>query len=1428
MQGGKEMRKQKTLFFVLCILFFFVSVTFSVAFLANAEVMKAITVTNIKYENGRKNISNKDYIVGEKISTDGIKATIDYAYMKQDYTGDTEEKVEASGAYVCDPPVVTLDYIDQNSNGKGKNNVSPAGDGTYKVEVTINFDISYLKVKLENDGVVSNVCNISPEVPEEDISFKQTINVKNIEANDSVVVRVYQNYIMSTNDTENDTKYEPYDVIYSGGSQGAKLPEKISPYFRKGYEFAGVAADRDGTATELYYDEKGELSEEAAKVALDQSIDLYAIWKEKSNISDILGETVYQYDGNAHTIDTSEISLHGGQSIVYSQDGETWTDEPPAYVQIGTYTINYKITDGNNVSVLEGTTKLTINGPSKNMMPGISGLQGFRQGESNYDYIWFGNHVYGNGTSSVSPIKFRVLDTKASDTYNKSGLFLYSEYILENLTYEDNKRDYISYNTSSLRSKIANFSDGSNTYIFDNSFDIKEKNAIISTTNGYNIFPTSDIFLYKHRHGEFNNASKQARMTTTVINGDKLFLLPAAVLADATYFPQSPINAIDKTQGSSTSYWTSTVVQGVKDLAAFYSYDAKEGVASVKNLYEVDNNGGVNPVKNGLRIATNIKTDDVAFISSTAVKNLDNTIENGIKSKADDEGKLCRVSDDKLDIYNSFKLTLFDKETLSLTDTLSDRENLVFDKQGISDITISGLSYKINKEKLDGNEYISTIITDKESGEIEFYGRLKNLTSESAQELDAIMTLSHLKKDEIEAGEYEIKLFVECYNGGKGDENKTDYISNYVTIPLTIYDRIDYQLGSTVVTYDGTKHTIDDPQIENINRWYVDVLYLHDGETDDKWTKEKPTYSEVKRANSDDAESEVIPYVIKCKVSVKDEYEKWNEFKYYKENIQEIHLTIYPATPSYSVSGDGGRIEKDYDGQNLIINISKNILNAENATVTYSEDGENYSERYPQLVNVKDTLNGAEPQYDANGNINNIGKQIFFKIEHPNYETYDGSIIAAIKPVQMQISSESVITTYDRSEHSINVINYAPHPNEVNIQYYDEDPQNNKLASPLSEKPSYINAGNYTTYYEISEKDNKYNYYPKVGSANVIINEAAVSYQSNGFTGDYDREKHTISLYLYDPVVSSAKVEYIVKDSEPSEEEWNTQSLSEKPEFTEAGIYNVWFKISSKNYKPFIKSEKVTIHKAPILCSEAENIDVIYDGMEHGATVQPTQPTADKATVLYSNDGGITYTLKDSPKYKNAGSYEIFYKIIADNNYEEYKGSKVVNISKRTIKRAVVETISRRAYTGLPITPSIIIQDGTPSILSEDDYEVIYKNNVEKGEAKAIIKGKNNYDDQMEETFYIVDANEQISDDVASHNYTDAANSSSNNNISDSNDILGSNENASGGIVGLTSALGSAYSMSTGQNFNAVILLSVILLVSVAIILVIIRTKAKK
>lgn len=110
-----------------------------------------------------------------------------------------------------------------------------------------------------------------------------------------------------------------------------------------------------------------------------------------------------------------------------------------------------------------------------------------------------------------------------------------------------------------------------------------------------------------------------------------------------------------------------------------------------------------------------------------------------------------------------------------------------------------------------------------------------------------------------------------------------------------------------------------------------------------------------------------------------------------------------------------------------------------------------------------------------------------------------------------------------------------------------------------------------------------------------------------------------------------------------------------KPVFTDAGAYVTYYKAEKDGYITSIGSETVRIKEAAIEF-DADDCNTFYDGKNHSIDVSAK---TDGCKILYSEDG-INFTSK-KPKYKEPGTYVVYYKIMRD-NYATVTGSSTVAI----------------------------------------------------------------------------------------------------------------------------------------------------------------------
>ena len=123
---------------------------------------------------------------------------------------------------------------------------------------------------------------------------------------------------------------------------------------------------------------------------------------------------------------------------------------------------------------------------------------------------------------------------------------------------------------------------------------------------------------------------------------------------------------------------------------------------------------------------------------------------------------------------------------------------------------------------------------------------------------------------------------------------------------------------------------------------------------------------------------------------------------------------------------------------------------------------------------------------------------------------------------------------------------------------------------------------------------------------------------------------------------------------------------------------------------------------------------------------------------------GTDYTVTFSENQTDIGTVDVF--IEGKGNYTG-TCTTTYRIIESNISKAIFVKIPTQAYTGEEIRPDITVhankqaqKDGIALILNQD-YEVVYENNIEVGTAKVIVKGKGDYGDSKTLTFAITKRN---------------------------------------------------------------------------------------
>ncbi|MCD7854462.1 MAG: hypothetical protein LUG66_02460, partial [Clostridiales bacterium] len=164
-----------------------------------------------------------------------------------------------------------------------------------------------------------------------------------------------------------------------------------------------------------------------------------------------------------------------------------------------------------------------------------------------------------------------------------------------------------------------------------------------------------------------------------------------------------------------------------------------------------------------------------------------------------------------------------------------------------------------------------------------------------------------------------------------------------------------------------------------------------------------------------------------------------------------------------------------------------------------------------------------------------------------------------------------------------------------------------------------------------------------------------------------------------------------------------------------------------------------------------------YDGAAHSGSVSTTVSDVE---ITFGESAG-SYSLTSAPAYTNAGTYTVYFKA-SEPNRNDYTGSFTVEIAQKALTEDMITGIASATYTGSQLTPEVTVADGTPSIISADDYTVSYGTNVTVAEGGSVtLTGKGNYTGTISKTFAIARADMTVSAENYSGTYDGTAHSAS-------------------------------------------------------------------
>ena len=404
------------------------------------------------------------------------------------------------------------------------------------------------------------------------------------------------------------------------------------------------------------------------------------------------------------------------------------------------------------------------------------GIHGYNT-ESGYSYIYY-------GTWRDSPIKWRVLDTKAN-TGADGALFLltdeclypregssFSSYILFNPT---NKPDRHLWKDSTLQDWFKNtFYGGENS-----AFTSAERALIPATTQA------SSVYLYKSPLDPPN--FPPMRLQICALEAEHVFAPSIQDIMNAAYgFTDSAsrIAGPSNSLGPGTQYWLRSY-EISEQLPFFVGHDAS-----------LCGDWGDNPA--AVRPAMNLSTagNNILFVSAA----VGGKPAGGLTKLADYTG-------------SDWKLTLLDSSRSGFSVTTTSVSTT--DHGGDIKITYSGA-------QTGDNEYISVLLKDS-AGNPTYYGRSAALTEASG-------TVTIPVAAGLTAGDATLYVYNEQYNGDK----MTDLASDLKSIPLTVEEAKTYTVTYAPGT-NGTGTASTATKIEGLPLTLADKLFTRTGYTQTGW-----------------------------------------------------------------------------------------------------------------------------------------------------------------------------------------------------------------------------------------------------------------------------------------------------------------------------------------------------------------------------------------------------------------------------------------------------------------------------------------------------------------------------------------------------------------------------------------------------------------
>lgn len=322
--------------------------------------------------------------------------------------------------------------------------------------------------------------------------------------------------------------------------------------------------------------------------------------------------------------------------------------------------------------------------------------------------------------------------------------------------------------------------------------------------------------------------------------------------------------------------------------------------------------------------------------------------------------------------------------------------------------------------------------------------------------------------------------------------------------------------------------------------------------------------------------------------------------------------------------------------------------------------------------------------------------------------TYELTISKATPTLTFANSSVSVKTTGSVSNE------LTIKPEDLTVTYTSSNPSVATVNSSTGEI-TLVGEGTATITATFAE-DEKYN--EAKASYTLTVDNDAIAYTAEGWNGTYDGTPHGITVNVTTPADGATVTYSTTEDGNYSDQ---------KPTYTNAGNYTVYFKIDAKGYDTVTGSANVIINKAVL--TDATVTGGEYTGKPVGSV------SAVKAGTLTVPEDSYDVTYVNNV---DAGTAVAIITAKTDSNFVGTV-PETFTITPKQLTEKMVSPIADQPYTGDQITPDVTVEDGTTPLVEGKDFTVTYGNNTEVGTGKGTvtITGTGNYTDEVEVTFNI-------------------------------------------------------------------------------------------